>query len=646
MLPDQRRQPIGGGDVSRALGPKDELGSLETLWLALIIGLLYAGYFVLRYGGIWTENDTAFFSQVTALMLRAGNVGFAHQYTHGFGYPAWLGSLSLLTGISVPVLNTVVMPYVGAVFLIMAAFLAYRTLLGATGAGFLATSLLLATSDVFFSVLRGNHEKLDIAFMLVAIYALFKGFEAMGRGSAMDLLIWVVLFYTLIFGNASVNDYFASTFVFAATLTLPCGYVLLRYHRDPEAQRPAMVRFTITVAVSWLLVWWVMLYVFPAAGSDFRLVHTAGEKLRDLFLSLQVSSNPYVAPGQQWAGPAVSIVLGAFRWLLFGGSFIVWITQLLRVFVRRTRFTLAQLFLLALYGAFGLVVAISIPVDFVGLQAGTNLELRNFTYFALVAAPLLAWGLREIDPASSAAITWVARHVRGAQPAPYERGDDGCPFWAMAIKSQSHLCLSPKHDLSALSPMYIDAYCSRVQHVHCKFFIHAAGDEARARPQFERVQTGGVKASAAEPRKPVPVPKRRRIYSGAAGAVLVAFIVLGLLKSTVDPLVSNQWIFYTPAERQALDFFWHHRGGMTMWTGPDNRIVSVATTWHLDQTGDEQVIGYAMRPEVRDLLWSPQIAANAAEVRIVLLAIQQQDRVYDNGGSQIFRETPRTPFQN
>jgi len=132
-----------------------------------------------------------------------------------------------------------------------------------------------------------------------------------------------------VFVNATVNDYFASTFALAATLTLVGGWLLLRIHVPATARyRSQITRFTSYVVASWLLVWWVMLYVFPPAGQDFALAHGALNKLVDLFLTLHTSSNPYTAPASEWAGKLDQMLVASFRWFLAVTSILIWLREL------------------------------------------------------------------------------------------------------------------------------------------------------------------------------------------------------------------------------------------------------------------------------------------------------------------------------
>lgn len=544
--PDASPPPRDTGAVSDLRTPRASPYP-QALWLVLAVSVLYAGYFVLRYGGLWTENDTSVFSREALRTVESGSILFPGQYVHGFGYPAWLSSLSLLTGVPAPILNTVVMPYVGMVMLVLSGFMAYRMLCGSDRVALLAVSLLFAVPDLLFSVLRGNHEKLNVFFMLAAIYLLLKGFQATERRRFGRTAIWVVLFDASIFANATANDYFASSFVAAMTLTVLGAYVLSVVRPVRHAFHIPVPRLALRTSASWLLVLSFGLFLFRPASQDLQLIATTADKVNSLFLSLKPASNPYAIASQQWAGGATSTLLGTFRLLLFFGSIGVWIFWLWRGLIRRTLLSVGRSYLILLYGAFGLLIALSIPVDLVGLSSGTNLQLRNFTYFALLAAPVLGWGLRDLF----------------------------------------------------------------------RLWLHAPGNRRRS---------------------------AHSVRPFAAGLVAIV-VALGVVKTTVDPLVSNLWIFYSPTEHQALAEFLRPAQAGSLWVGPDNRLHYVADNWDMYQLIGQVAAGPRVQ-ETTDWLRSPQLVANMAAQGYPLPPFGQQDRVYDNGGAQVFHVAPQTPFQD
>ncbi len=512
-------------------------------WGLILTGFAYAAYFVLRYGGLWSENDTAVFTSVTSHMLVHQSVLFPGQYTHGFGYPAWLGSLSLLTGISVPVMNTIVMPFIGMLLFIITAYITYRTFLKSEKLGALTVLVMFATPDVMFTILRGNHEKLNIALMLWAFVMMIKAFGSIKNGLLRNSAVWIGLFYLFALVNATVNDYFASIFAFVITLTFVGGWLLvklkvpgtLRYHTQ-------ILHLASYVLGSWLLVLWIMIYIFPPAGQDFTLAHGAFNKLIALILTRHASSNPYAAPVQEWAGKTDQFLVESFRWLLSGVSMAIWLSKLWKIIWRKEPVSFEHLFLVALYGAFGFLVALAIPLDFTGMNAGTNLEVRNFPYYALMAAPVMVWGI---------------------------------------LPALQRLKAAPRLWISAFSAL-----------------------------------------------------------------LLMGFVLIGLLKSTLDPAISNQWLFYTPAERQALTEFGKHSQSTMIWTGPDNRLPHAFQMWHPRNSGNNAVTGYSFTTGDRDLLISPEVIANSLVQNKPVPPYLNQNRIYDNGQAQIYRVRPHTLLED
>ena len=534
-------------------------------WGVVATGLIYAAYFVLRYRGLWMENDTAVFSQVTARTLAAGTIFFPGQYPHGYGYPAWSAMLAVATGLRPAVLQTAVLPYVGILLLMVPSLLLFSLLLRSRRVAAWSVLLMLLAPDLTFAVLRGNHEKLNIALLLISFYVLFQGFEAVRARRMGRLAVWVVLFYLCAFLNASVNDYFASSFVLAEGVTVAVIWFLQRRgrHRAATARTPVR-QLWLAVASSWLLVWWVMLFVFLPAGHDFRLVAGAGRKLLDLFESLHGSSNPFTKVAQEWAGRGAQFAVAAFRYVLALGSFGTWCVLVWRAWRRgRGRWArLERLFLFGAYAGFALSVAAAVPLDFSGLGAGSNLEVRNFTYFALLAAPLFAVGLHTL----------------------------------------------------------------------------------RARARWRRLRA-----------RKSPRPVRRAVFFPGAVVVRIgfallcgAFLVVSLWKVTLDPLVSNQWMFYTPAEGEALVAFSSHAVDSALWAGPDDRLPDVMGAMVPIAAHGDQVVGYAIakRPQIRDLLISPAIIANCLVEGFPLPYLGGKDRIYDDGGARIYRDAPETIFED
>jgi len=528
------------------------VGSSQELFrftLLFSLGLLYAAYFVLRYGGLWTENDTSIFSYDTREMLKAGNVLFSGQYIHGFAYPAWMGSLSLLTGLPPYVMNTIVMPFVGVSLLVTAAYVSYRVLFRSRRLAFWAALLLFAVPDLMFSVLRGNHEKINIAVMLWLIFVLFKSFQSSRTGAGRHMATWVLLFYGLTFLNATANDYFASTLTVGLLIvTLWLGFAA-KWRSAQNTLGSSSQRLWLVTGASWLLIFWVMFFVFPPAGADFALVGKAWTKVVDLFLSLHASSNPYNAVAQQWAAPIVAVLGAAFRWALSIASFLGWVVTTFVWLRWKKRQTFRRHFMLALYGGLGVLIAVSIPVDFTGLAAGTNLELRNFTYFSLIASPMFVF-----------TVIVGAQFVRNRWPR-----------------------FNLTRSLNFAKPLL--------------------------------------------------------------AVVMACFFVISLFKITLDPVVSNTWITYSPSEVQAMSYFLRNAATtQNLWGGDSSRL-SLVSGSRLQPDPWRVIAGGFDVNLFLTYLNSPFVYASAVLNREPLPVYAGMNRVYADRSVELYQPTPLSPFQ-
>ena len=524
----------------------------ENAWLWLLAAaLLYGAFFVLRYGGLWIENDTGVFSNAATEYIRHGTIFYAHPYPHGFAYTAILGGVSQLTGLGPNTVNTVLLPFVGITLLVIPAYLAFSQMVQSLRVAALSSVLLLAIPNITFSALRGTHEKLSMAFVCMGLYCLFKAFDAGKDGTRGRQMLWVGLFFLVEFLNAASNDYFASTFTFALTLTIVLGWMLAKFKRvDPNSNITQTLKaMAILVSASWVIVLATMFWVYPPARQDFLLVNGVINKLTHLFATLHPSSNPYSSAAAQWASGTTYEIMNLFRWFVILCSAAMWAINSYQVLFRRTLLDRGQLFLLSMYSAFAFLVVASVPVDFSGLAAGANLEVRNFTYVTLAGAPLVAQ------------LIYLGAH----KP------------WNLTI-------------LSA--------------------------------------------------RMSVP-----RVVRAGAVVLLSLMLVLGFLKATLDPLVSNNWLFYTAGEKQALKFFWTHNRQQTLWTGPDDRLAFYAHARLVESNQRENtIIGYKITPFTKEYLRSPVVVASSLALHFTMPNYNADDRVYDNGAAQVFFQQPVSQF--
>ncbi len=513
--------------------------------LLVLVGIAYAAYFILRYDGMWIENDTSVFTGTTTAMLKAGSAFFAGQYSHGPGYPAWLGDVSLETGLSPMVVNGLLAPFFGVVFMVLTAHLLYRKFLRTEAAVAVAVLILFLVPDVMFTVLRGNHEKINVPFIMLAFYCVLWVVDAVRNQDFRSIALSTMLYYVSVFMNGVTNDYFGVFLIIATFIAALFLWLFRRPRWSGGAALPYAKRFAATTFISGLLMVWVMVFLFPQSGSDTSLFVTLIHKLQNLFTTQVISSNPYAIASQQWTSPLVNTMFSVFHYGLIGISAMSIVHLFVIVVVRKTVNIRGEEYVaVASYVALAILVAIAIPADLVGLNAGTNLELRNYTYYALFAPPIIV--------------------------------------------------------------MMVGALRARLAH------------------------------------------HRKAAWLRATVASMYAILfVVGMLKGTVEPLVSNVWMQYTRSEREALVVFQNHTTDTALWTGGGNRLAYLYNALFPDSSTGDQVVGYSIGPSpyATDIMTSPMIRASTIATQIAMPSVSGMDRVFDDGGAQIYRRPTTTPFQ-
>lgn len=528
------------------------------LLTALILGFSFGAYFVLRYLGLWTEQDTEVFIRVITDMQAFGSLQSPGAYTHGYAYPVWATTLANLTGLQVADLLQLYTPMFGNVLLALSGYVFFRRLLASQRLGLSATIILFLVPELVFTVSRGNHEKLTVALTLFALCALLNSFLSWQRGDRRSTFFaWGLSYYLSAFTLATLNIFFGSVMIVAlSVMLLFAALIVVLRPRAGASLRPVVGRLARVVSITWLLVLLVMWYVYPqTSGTHEILRETARERLSVLFFPETATaedtfevSDPYAVGALDWASLDAYRLVSLFRWTLFLCSFPTWLVLLVLAWRRLENVSLERFFLLGLYGALGLVLALAVPIDFLNLSAGTNLQVRMYTYFALLAAPMLALGLGSLTQLGS----------------------------------------------------------------------------------------------------PSRAPKI--LVTGLVTLGFGFFAVLSLFKATLDPTLSNRWLFYHPAEVQAARFWDQRHDHNSLWLDVEGRLRYAYITTYPEAypkgVPDDNL--YDFGPfSGRDAfaLRSSLLEKTAVAWQLRPSPLWLEDRPYDNGEAQIYHRIPRTPFQ-
>ncbi len=392
--------------------PRTEIGEpserLETpsgapMLALLTFAVLFGTYFVARSGGHWAESDTAAITGWIRSVVASGTLTptTGDVYPQGYGYAAVSAFVLALTGLDVATLQQIVYPLVSAL-LVLPSWTLYRELTGSRRAATLATLLLFVQPEFLFVVMRGSHERLLRALMLVSLWLLARSFRVRARPASFA--VHVALFYVAAYALIATNVLFGVSFFVAIASAMLAAWVLGRINPAlrPIAE-PTVARLASVTLVAAGLGFVVIFYAYPISQTSLHALGMLAQKVGGLYLTTSPSAtaayDPYAAVVGGWVSLPVYFLVSCGDYVLLMVSAGIWIRRGIqrpwRHLSERRAFGAWILWLL--YGAFAMQGALAILSDRTGFLGG-NLQDRSFPSFAMVATPMVAAPLAEWRP--------------------------------------------------------------------------------------------------------------------------------------------------------------------------------------------------------------------------------------------------------
>lgn len=517
------------------------------LLIAVLLGLVFASYVLLRYNGQWGETDTYSFARAINSVASTGELIPPEQlYANGYGYQTLITLLSSISGASLADIQQYAAVLL-AIWIIPPAWLLYRELIGSARGATLGTILLLVQPELLFVLARGTHEKFTRGLILLSLWLLVRSLRSTDRLSSFAGLI--ICFYLSIYGVITFNSFLANSFIFAVIISLILSWLLLQISRpttDAVQQiSPLVQRLIFVGGVGLILSFIFTFYTYPPAQNTLRVMNTIAERTAALVLDVEPQQideeifNPYATIDSAWVNRPAYLLLTLSNWLLLGISAGIWLAQTLRwLRHRRAPADIGTLLLWSFYGAFAVQGALSVLADLSGV--GGNLQHRLFPSFTLLAVPVIA----------RAVMQW----------------------------------------------------------------------------------------------QPTQATTRRIGYAGLASAVGV-LAILSTLKATNEPMLSNKWLFHRADEIQAIHWSNRHLPEQSLWVGPDERLLTGYGIRTIGQPQSVVLDAWQIEPGTRAVLLSDVIRSQSLRLGVPLPVRADAHVLYDNGGSQIYRYRPETPYQ-
>jgi hypothetical protein len=363
--------------------------------LVLLYTLLAAGYFVLRYGGQWTDSDTANLTMAARGLQEEGKLAARNEYRLGFGFPSLTTTIADVTGLSLTQLQLVVYPLVSAL-LALVAFVAYRELTGDVAAAALGVLLLFMQPDFLFVILRGSHEKQTWLMQFLVFYLLARSLRAARERSQGVFAACVGLLYLAVYGLIAGNAFFGSAFILAVGVSLLGGSFFLLWTSGP-ASRAAVTRLLYVIATA-MVIWLLhVFYLYPSSVDFLYHLRNTMDRVTAVALGDVPATDPYATVVWGWVSRPAYLALVIPTFSLAALSFLVWVSRGIGYLLHREYQAEESGALLAwlLYGGFGLQMAASLVLGRGGGAAG-NLQLRYFPVLLMIGVPLVARALTQL----------------------------------------------------------------------------------------------------------------------------------------------------------------------------------------------------------------------------------------------------------
>ena len=301
------------------------LESLPELLPLLGLGLVAGAYFVTRYEGRWSESDSGAMTQAIRSLVSTGHfeTGATNLYSNGFGYQAVSTAILAFTGLDVVTLQQHLYPLISAV-LVVPAWVLYRELTGSGRIAGLATLLLLVAPEYVFSISRASHERLDRAFMFIAVWLFVRSVR--NRGDPARFRIHLALALVMTYSLVSTNALFGMSFVLAMGTAFAIAWLANRLWpavRQAAGDASRLLGW-VTVAAA-VITGLVILIIYPPILDSIRALSVIPGALADLILNGGVSKNPYATLSSAWVSTAIFLLLSAANFGLLATSVVVWI---------------------------------------------------------------------------------------------------------------------------------------------------------------------------------------------------------------------------------------------------------------------------------------------------------------------------------
>jgi hypothetical protein len=597
---------------------KQSAGTLPALAFVVGFRIMVLFYWLARFGGNWAEDDSARTTASIDAVFQTGALvpKDRYLYANGFLYQVFGAVMAQITGLSVVEIQRWLMPLLG-IALTVVAFVFYLRIFGKPVLAAAATILLNLQGDFIYTTLRSSHEKVD--FLLIFVSLLLLVLSVRWFDSWRERVALATIYYLVILAENTNNVFFASTFTITLILSFLFWYGLTRYTRRRLMGLSWVAGLT---AFALLATFILVTFIYPTgaeitSATFFRVL----VKWLVIFFAIFVTSMLAVFFIQGWRRQDMAAEMTGASWLLYVAIVsIVFVFIVIFVWYSPSRTVVTVTGDLAERIRLFMVSPVSEPAGLLEIVSTAWIFPNAWLWLRIYDIAILL----------IAAFGWIYMLMRLRSANPESVSPVSTDYFWLLVLLPAFTIQNILFVVSDLTGSVGDINNLQIRLIPFTALI-AAPTAAYALLHFLRwLRTWTF--------------VYRLISAGLVVAVALSMI-LGLVKGTSEPLLSNNWLFYAQAEQAGIrwldqsmpqfNFELGRRVPLT-WAGPDYRL---GRLWREQFWGSSRniipLVSLIDTPYTYILI-SPGVRLLSERYSQPIPDLRGLGVIYDNGNAQIY----------
>ncbi|MFA4849345.1 MAG: hypothetical protein WC626_06415 [Methanoregula sp.] len=223
----------------------------ETLCLILILayGFFSHLYIISRYGGLVADGDVSYFTKAIQDFQVHGGIGEFVRYSNGLGFQIIATEISDITGLTIPQVQ--LLPF--GFFYLIIAYLLFREFTDSKYTALIGAVVLSLLPDLLFITARGTHERYTFFLFLLSLFILVR--YSKNSHSLQKSATYVAILYCSLLTMALINQWFFVLILIAIISTTFLGLIQsLFFKTNGDPYKRMLFSIIPIILLSYLLV--------------------------------------------------------------------------------------------------------------------------------------------------------------------------------------------------------------------------------------------------------------------------------------------------------------------------------------------------------------------------------------------------------